>query len=90
MLKPRKLFFWNNNDINPINYGFKKGFPAPRKSGSNTRAEKKTKNNNKRKKNKKNKKGMKKKHLILCVRKTFANQLLTRYPPFAPLAHDDE
>ena len=41
MLKLRKLFFWNNNDINPINYGFKKGFPAPIKSGSNTRAEKK-------------------------------------------------
>ena len=53
MLKPRKLFFWNNNDINPINYGFKKGFPAPRKSGNNTRAEKKTKNDNKRKKQEK-------------------------------------
>ena len=77
MLKPRKLFFWNNNDINPINYGFKKGFSAPRKSGNNTCAEKqKTKNNNKRKKTRK--------------RKTFANQLLTRYPPFAPLAQVDE
>ena len=50
MLKLRKLFFWNNNDINPINYGFKKGFPAPRKSGSNTRAEKKNKKQQQKKK----------------------------------------
>ena len=50
MLKPRKLFFWNNNDINPINYGFKKGFPAPRKSGNNTRSEKKTKKQQQKKK----------------------------------------
>ena len=78
MLKPRKLFFWNNNDINPINYGFKKGFPAPRKQQQ-------------KKKKKKKKKGMKKKtYFFTCVRKTFADQLLTRYPPFAPLAQVDE
>ena len=49
MLKPRKLFFWNNNDINPINYGFKKGFSAPRKSGNNTCAEKKQQQQQKKK-----------------------------------------
>ena len=64
MLKPRKLFFWNNNDINPINYGFKKGFPAPRKSGNNTRSEKKNPKTTTKEKKNKNKKGMKKKKLI--------------------------
>ena len=91
MLKPRKLFFWNNNDINPINYGFKKGFPAPRKSGNNTRSEKKTQKTTTKEKKDKNKKGMKKKtYFFTCVRKTFADQLLTRYPPLAPLAQVDE
>ena len=89
MLKPRKLFFWNNNDINPINYGFKKGFSASRKSGNITCAEKKQQQQQK-KKNKKKKKGMKKNLIFSRVRKTFANQLLTRYPPFAPLAQVDE
>ena len=55
MLKPRKLFFWNNNDINPINYGFKKGFSAPRKSGNNTCAEKKQQQQQQKKKTRKRK-----------------------------------
>ena len=91
MLKPRKLFFWNNNDINPINYGFKKGFPAPRKSGNNTRSEKKTQKQQQKKKKIKIKREWKKKtYFFTCVRKTFVDQLLTRYPPFAPLAQVDE
>ena len=32
----------------------------------------------------------KKTYFFTCVRKTFADQLLTRYPPFAPLAQVDE
>ena len=48
-------------------------------------------NNNKRKKTRKIKREWKKKpYFFTCVRKTFANQLLTRYPPFAPLAQVDE
>ena len=91
MLKPRKLFFWNNNDINPINYGFKKGFPAPKKAVTTHVQKKKPKKQQQKKKKNKNKKGMKKKtYFFTCVRKTFADQLLTRYPPFAPLAQVDE
>ena len=83
MLKLRKLFFWNNNDINPINYGFKKGFPAPIKSGSNTRAEKKNKKQQQTKKNKKNKKGMKKKTLFFHVcSKNFRQSATDTLPAF--------
>ena len=66
MLKPRKLFFWNNNDINPINYGFKKGFSASRKSGNNTCAEKKQQQQQKKKKQEKEK-GNEKKTLFFHV-----------------------
>ena len=83
MLKPRKLFFWNNNDINPINYGFKKGFSAPRKSGNNTCAEKKNNKQQKKKKNKKKKKGMKKKTLFFHVcSKNFRQSATDTLPAF--------